>query len=69
MRDYKWEVNIEFIRSGAAWGKDIDVVCEEGYFEEEAGMQQQVGFGKFMVRSSLVVGVDMRRERIKSSVM
>ena len=51
-------------------GKDIDVVCEEGYFDEEAGMQQQqVGFGKFMVRSSLVVGVDMRRERIKSSVM
>ena len=50
-------------------GKDIDFVCEEGYFEEEAGMQQQVGFGKFMVRSSLVVGVDMRRERIKSSVM
>ena len=23
-------------------------------------MQQQVGFGKFMVRSSLVVGVDMK---------
>jgi hypothetical protein len=50
-------------------GKDIDVVCDDGYFEEEAGMQQQVGFGKFIISSSLVVGVDMRREKIKSSVM
>ena len=45
-------------------GKDIDIVCEDGYFEEEAGR-----IWKIYGWSSLVVGVDMRRERIKSSVM